>query len=113
MKAFLKNHRQTPRKTRLVADLVRGKQVDEARAALTFTDKKSASIIKTLIDSAVANAKQLGANMNNLFVQEIRVDEGIKLKRYKPRERGRAAPYKRRTSHVQVTLGEKEPKTAK
>lgn len=107
MKAFLKNHRQTPRKTRLVADLVRGKKVEQAQAMLTFTDKKSAGIVKTLIDSAVANAKQAGADISKLFVKEIRVDEGLTMKRYRPRERGRAAPYKRRTSNIQVVLGEK------
>jgi len=107
MKAFLKNHRQTPRKTRLVADLVRGKSVEHAKDVLSYTDKKSALIIKTLIESAVANAKNLGADISNLFVKEIRVDEGLKMKRWRPRERGRAAPFRRRTSKVSLVLGEK------
>ena len=107
MKAFLKNHRQTPRKTRLVADLVRGKSVEHAKDVLSYTDKKSALIIKALIESAVANAKNLGADISNLFVKEIRVDEGLKMKRWRPRERGRAAPFRRRTSKVSLVLGEK------
>jgi len=107
MKAFLKNHRQTPRKTRLVADLVRGKAVERAIDMLSFTDKKSAVAIKTLIESAVANAKQAGVDAARLFIKEIRVDEGLKMKRWRPRERGRAAPFRRRTSKVSLTLGEK------
>ncbi len=107
MKAFLKNHRQTPRKTRLVADLVRGKTVESAIAMLSFTDKKSAVAIKALIESAVANAKQAGVDVARLFIKEIRVDEGLKMKRWRPRERGRAAPFRRRTSKVSLVLGEK------
>ncbi len=107
MKAFLKNHDQTPRKTRLVADLVRGKEVEHARAVLSFTDKKSAIAIKALIESAIANAKSLGTDVSRLFIKEIRVDEGIKLRRWRPRERGRAAPFKRRASKISLTLGEK------
>ena len=107
MKAFLKNHRQTPRKTRLVADLVRGKMTDRAIDMLSFTDKKSAVAIKTLIESAVANAKQAGVDTAKLFIKELRVDEGLKMKRWRPRERGRAAPFRRRTSKVSLILGEK------
>ncbi len=107
MKAFLKNHRQTPRKTRLVADLVRGKEVEHARSVLSFTDKKSAIAIKGLIESAIANAKNLGLDISRLFIKEIRVDEGLKMKRWRPRERGRAAPFRRRTSKISLTLGEK------
>ena len=107
MKAFLKNHRQTPRKTRLVADLVRGKALERAIDMLSFSDKKSAVAIKTLIESAVANAKQAGVETARLFIKEIRVDEGLKMKRWRPRERGRAAPFRRRTSKISLTLGEK------
>jgi large subunit ribosomal protein L22 len=107
MKAFLKNHSQTPRKTRLVADLVRGKEVEDARAVLSFTDKKSAIALKGLIESAIANAQNLGADVSKLFIKELRVDEGLKMKRWRPRERGRAAPFKRRTSKVSLILGEK------
>ena len=107
MKAFLKNHRQTPRKTRLVADLVRGKNVDHVLSVLRFTDKKSAIAIKALIESAVANAKNIGEDITNLFVKEIRVDEGLKMKRWRPRERGRAAPFRRRTSKISLVLGSK------
>jgi large subunit ribosomal protein L22 len=107
MKAFLKNHRQTPRKTRLVADLVRGKDVEKVLDMLRFTDKKSAIAIRALIESAVANAKQSGVDTARLFVKELRVDEGLKMKRWRPRERGRAAPFRRRTSRINLTLGEK------
>ncbi len=107
MKAFLKNHRQTPRKTRLVADLVRGKSVSNALDMLSFTDKKSAIAIKTLIESAVANAKQAGVDTAKLFIKELRVDEGLKMNRWRPRERGRAAPFRRRTSKISLILGEK------
>ncbi len=106
MKAFLKNHRQTPRKTRLVANLIRGKSVERARDILRFTDKKSAFAIAGLLQSAVANAEHAGKDASALFVKEIRVDEGLKMKRWRPRERGRAAPFRRRTSHISLILGE-------
>lgn len=109
MKAILKNYRQSPRKVRLVADLVRGKRADESLRTLEFTPKRASRALSKLIESALANAKDsANKNPNELFVSEITVDEGFTIKRFRPRARGRAARIRKRTSHIAVTLGEKK-----
>ena len=107
MKAFLKNYRQSPRKVRLVADLVRGKKVNDALARLDFAAKRASLPIKKLLLSAVANAKQSGATEENLFVKEIRVDKGVTMKRIMPAAMGSAHRINKRTSQVVLILGEK------
>ncbi len=108
MKAKLKNYAQSPRKVRLVAKFVRGKSVSWARAQLRFLDQKSAPAVLKLIDSALANA---GIDKNDtkatdaMFIKEIRVDEGLRLKRWMPRAFGRATPYRRKYSHISLILG--------
>ena len=77
MKASLKNHRQSPRKVRLLADLVRGKKVDDAVVELTFANKRASTALKKLIDSAVANAENNNqVKRDNLYIKEIAVDKG-------------------------------------
>ncbi len=107
MKAVLKNYRQSPRKVRLLADLVRGKKVVKALEVLSFTNKRAAEPVVKLINSAVANAKQHGADVEKLFVKSIAVDKGIVLKRFMPRARGSAAQILKRASHISVELGSK------
>ena len=108
--ARLSNYRQSPRKVRLLADLVRGRKVSEALSILDFTTKRAALPMKKLIASAVANAvNNDGAEKENLVIVEIRVDEGFTLKRHRPRARGRAFPIRKRTSHVFVHLEEVIP----
>jgi large subunit ribosomal protein L22 len=110
MKAFLKNHHQTPRKTRLIADLIRGKKVSVAMAELDMVIKKSAAPIKKLIQSAVANAKaNFKAKEEELYVKNLTVDKGNVIKRSRPMSRGRAFPIRHRLSHIEVTLEAKEP----
>ncbi len=105
MKATLTNHRQTPRKTRLVADLVRGKKVAEALTMLKFLPSKSAEPLAKLIKSAADNAvKNGGANREELVIESVTVDKGLMLKRYLPRARGRASLIRRRRAHVTVNL---------
>lgn len=104
MKAFLKNYRQAPRKVRLVANLVRGKKVERALTLLSFTDKKSTTPLKKLVESAIANAKSSGVNTEDLLIKEIQVDEGIVFKRFKPRARGRASAIRKKTSHISIVL---------
>lgn len=111
MKAFLKNYRQSPRKVRLVANLVRGKKVDRALILLSATDKKSTTSLKKLVESAIANAKSSGTKKEDLIIKEIQVNEGIVFKRYKPRARGRASAIRKKTSHVSIVLGEQLKKT--
>ncbi len=110
MKAVLRNYRQSPRKVRLIADLVRGKEVVRAIPILNAVSKRAALPVRKLIDSAVANAKGQGVAATDLTIKEIRVDEGPTLKRIMPRARGSAAPIRKRTSHVSVVLGEGKKK---
>ena len=108
MKAFLKNYSQSPRKVRLVADLIRGKDAQRARAILSFMDKKSAPDLKKLLESALANAENQNKNTENLIIKDIRVDSGISLRRMMPRAMGRGTPFRRRKSIVTLLLGEKK-----
>lgn len=103
--ASLKNIRISPRKVRLVADMVRGKNVAEAKIILAHASKKAKLPLADLVDSAVANAShnhKIGAE--TLFVKEIRVDQGLVMKRFMPVSRGSAHGIKKRTSHVTIVL---------
>lgn len=114
VKAKLRYLRQTPRKTRLIADLVRGVKVEEAEKQLDFSPKRSAMSLLRLLRSAVSNAKNnFQLDKENLYIKEIRIDKGPILKRYRPRARGRATMIKKRTSHVTLVLGEKEKEQVK
>lgn len=103
-KAELKSHNQPPRKVRLVTELVKGKKVPDALAALSFLPKRAAEPIRKLIASAAANAKAKGENPDLLKVKSIRVDSAGMLVKYMPRAHGRAAPIRRRKSRIQVEL---------
>jgi large subunit ribosomal protein L22 len=107
MKAFLKNYRQSPRKVRLVAELIKGKNVDKALASLDFLAKSASIPMKKLLVSAIANAKQLGVEKADLMIKELRVDKGVIMKRMMPRAMGRASRINKRTSHVTLVLGQK------
>ena len=108
MKAFLKNYRQSPRKVRLIADLVRGKKVTDALATLKFVDKRASGPFAKVIESAVANAKDQGKNIENLLIKSVAVDKGTVMKRFMPRARGSASRINKRNSHISVELGEKK-----
>ena len=98
----------SPQKLRLVADQVRGMPVEDAVNLLTFSKKKAASLIKKVLDSAIANAEHNdGSDIDELEVSRIAVDEGPTLKRIRPRARGRANRILKRTSHIRVTVSEK------
>lgn len=107
-KASLKFARVGAQKARLVADLVRGKDVSQALKSLTYLNKKSALMIKKLIESAVANADyKKTMDLDKLVVKTIFVDKGPVLKRFRPRAQGRAYGVRKQTSHINVVLGEK------
>ena len=97
----------SPQKAGLIMDEVRGKKVDEALRALSFSPKKGARLLKKLIDSAVANA---GANkeidVDTLFIKRLHADQGPVMKRFRPRAMGRATRIRKRTSHLTVILDE-------
>lgn len=105
MKASLKNYQQSPRKVRLIGDLIKGKSVAKAQAVLSFLPKRGALPIKKLLESAVANAKDV--SLENLVVMNVTVNKGLVMKRSMPRARGSAFPINKRTSHVLITLKEK------
>jgi large subunit ribosomal protein L22 len=113
MKAFLKNYRQSPRKVRLVAGLVKGKNVADAIAELNFLAKRAGDPVKKLLMSAVANAKQQGVEAENLFIKELRVDKGIVMKRMMPAAMGTGHKINKRTSHLSILLAEKVAKIKK
>ena len=108
MKAFLKNYRQSPRKVRLIADLVRGKKTADALTTLQFVDKRAAEPFAKVIKSAVANAKDQGKDVEKLFVKTVAVNKGITMKRFTPRARGSASRINKRNSHISVELGSKK-----
>ena len=107
MKAFLKNYRQSPRKVRLVASLVKGKNVNEALAELDFLAKRAGFPIKKLLLSAIANAVNMGISKDNLIIKELRVDKGIVMKRMMPAAMGTGHRINKRTSHITILLAEK------
>lgn len=107
-KARIKMIRMTPRKMRIVANQVRGKNAGEAIDLLTFCKKSAARPLLKLIKSAVANANHKGGvDVDNLFVKELLVDSGPTMKRFMPRAKGSATPILKRTSRVCVTVEEK------
>lgn len=109
MKAILRQIRISPKKANLVAQLVRRKNVQDAIDILKFTPKKSAPILKKLIESAVANAvNNFSQERSTLFIQEIIVTEGPTYKRSIPVSRGRANPILKRTAHITVKIGVSE-----
>ena len=107
--ATLKNARISARKVKIVADLIRGKNVDEALAIVKFTPKASSEIIEKLLKSAIANAENNhGMKSNNLYVAEIYANQGPTMKRIRPAAKGSAVRIRKRTSHITIVLKEKE-----
>ena len=106
-RAELNNYRQSPRKVRLVANLLKGKSVFEAKSKIAFIIKRSALPLKKLLNSAIANGKNLGAKEENLWIKSVKVDSGKILYRRRMASRGRVSPIHKRTSHVSIILVEK------
>jgi len=107
--AKLTNSRISPQKMRLVADQIRGLAVERALDVLTFSNKKAATVIKKVLESAIANAEHNdGADIDDLKISEILVDAGPTMKRLRTRARGRADRIIKRTSHLKVTVSETE-----
>ncbi len=105
--ARLKHVRISPQKARLVADQIRGKSVESALEILTFSPKKAARIIKKVLESAIANAEHNeGADVDELKVARIYVDQGRTLRRWRPRAKGRVNHILKRTSHITVTVAD-------
>ncbi|MCA2015648.1 50S ribosomal protein L22 [Vibrio tritonius] len=110
MEAIAKHNfaRISPQKARLVADLIRGKKVDQALETLTFSNKKAADLVKKVLESAIANAEHNeGADIDDLRVAKIFVDEGPVMKRIMPRAKGRADRILKRSSHITVVVADR------
>ena len=111
--AKLRYLRITPRKVRVVADLIRGKNVNQALAQLAFVEKRAAEPVAKLLRSAVANAEQhakdKALDVDTLRVKELMVDQGPSLRRYMPRAMGRAFKILKKTSHISLTISDEKP----
>lgn len=108
-KAMAKQVRIAPRKVRLVIDLIRGKDVGEAIAILRHTPKAASPVVEKVLNSAIANAEHnYEMEPNNLVISEAYVNEGVTLKRFRPRAQGRASRINKRTSHITVIVSEKK-----
>ena len=107
-RATLKFARISARKVKIVADLVRGKDVDEALAIMKFTPKASSEVLEKLLKSAIANAENNhGMSSNNLYVAEIYANQGPTMKRIRPAAKGSAVRIRKRTSHITIKLRER------
>ena len=107
--AKLKGARISAQKARLVADQVRGKTVEEALSVLEFSNKKAAHIVRKVLNSAIANAENNeGADVDELKVSSIFVDEGMTMKRLRPRAKGRADRILKRSCHITVKVADGE-----
>jgi large subunit ribosomal protein L22 len=110
--AFQAKHRFArigPRKARLLMDLVRGRDVDDAITLLRFSKQRASGMIEKVIRSAVANAseQEVATSRNTLYIAEARVDPGPVIKRFQPKDRGKAYPINKRTSHLVVSIDER------
>jgi len=104
-RAYLKGTRLSPQKAGLVADVIRGKNVDEAMSFLEFSKKKASMVIRKLLESAIANAENNNnADIDKLLIKSIIVNQGMRLKRIKPRARGRADRITKPTCHIEIIL---------
>ena len=96
--------RISARKVRLIADLIRGRDVQDALNILKFTPHRAAGMVSKVLTSAIANANEAEANVESLFVDQAYVNEGPTIKRWRPKDRGRANPIMKRTSHIIVAV---------
>ncbi|MDL2259192.1 50S ribosomal protein L22 [Eubacteriales bacterium OttesenSCG-928-K08] len=104
-RAIARYVRISPRKVKIVVDLIRGKSVNEAKAILMYTPKSAAPVVEKLLDSAIANAENnLDLSRDTLYVAEVFANQGPTLKRFRPRAQGRATRIRKRTSHITIIL---------
>ncbi|MFK7758733.1 MAG: 50S ribosomal protein L22 [Phycisphaerales bacterium] len=103
----VRNHRGSQKKAKLVVDMIRGKSLEEATQMLQFSTKRASVNIGKALLAASADAEQLGADTGELFVSEATVDRATHIKRFRPKDRGRAHPILKRTSHITVSVQER------
>jgi large subunit ribosomal protein L22 len=100
--------RISARKVRLITDLIRGRDVQDALNILKFTPNRAAGMISKVLTSAIASANEAEADVEELYVDQVFVDEGPQIKRWEPKDRGRAHPILKRTSHITVIVNQEE-----
>ena len=105
--SMVRDHRGSPKKAKLVTDLIQNRGVDEARDMLRFSSKRAAVNVLKALDAAAADAEQFGADYTELVVIESRIDGAQHIKRFQPKDRGRAHPILKRTSHITVGVAER------
>lgn len=105
--SMVRGHRGSPKKAKLVADLIRGKDAIDADNMLRFSTKRAAVNFRKALLAAMADADQIGADQGNLVVCEVKVDNGMHIKRFKAKDRGRAHPILKRTGHITVSVQER------
>ncbi|MGP1346887.1 MAG: 50S ribosomal protein L22 [Phycisphaerales bacterium] len=98
--------RSSERKTGLIVDLIRGRSVPDALNLLEFSPRRAAWLVKKALSAAIAEAEQNDAAVDRLFVSEARVDKGLTIKRFQPKDRGRAHPIQKRTCHITISVEE-------
>lgn len=99
--------RSSPQKARLVVDMIRGRAVDEAETLLSFSPKRASMMVRKALLAAMSDAEEMDASLDRLVVSEARADEGVIIKRFRPKDRGRAHPIQKKTSHITVGLEER------
>ena len=99
--------RISPRKVRVVADMVRGENIESALSALEFSKRRGAYFLRAVLKSAIANAEENDADVSKLFVESSWIDAGPTIKRFQPKDRGRAHPIWKRTSHIHIRVAER------
>lgn len=104
--AFTKSAQVSPRKMRLVADVIRKQSIDEALSTLAVLGKRGSDVLEKTLRSAVANAVNRNVSRENLFIKRLDISDGAAYKRMHPSTRGRVHPYKKRTTHVRVILSD-------
>lgn len=107
-KAQARYVRVSPRKARMVLNMIRGKKVERAREILAFSDRNISEVIEKCLNSAVSNAEREGVRVENLVVRTTYADEGPTMKRIRPRAKGTASPILKRSSHITVIVGTRE-----
>ena len=103
----INHHRGSPKKAKLVIDMVRGRPADEANDLLRFSTKRAAVNVRKALEAALADAEEAGADVNTLIVAESRIDQAPHIKRFQPKDRGRAHAILKRTSHITIGLQER------
>ena len=107
VRAYLKGARISPRKVREVISFIKGQSVERALIMLKFSPRKASFILRKLLQSALSNAENVGIDVDKLYISKVVADDGLKMKRFRPRARGRAGKIVKRASNLEIKLSER------